>query len=149
MTKAEHLRLVTWRFKILQHGTAERRTVAQTCRYFGISRKTFYKWQGRFKTRGEAGLSDRPRAAHHSPGPRRLPSSARSCIYASSITSAPAESPTICAGSIRLASHARRCIGCSANTVLAGYQRIRSIGHGGSAGNRTRSRSRDIACKSM
>ena len=65
MTKAEHLRLVTWRFKILQHGTAERRTVAQTCRYFGISRKTFYKWQGRFKSHGEAGLTGlyRPVAA--------------------------------------------------------------------------------------
>src|SRR5690348_4584023 len=67
MTKAEHLRLVTWRFKILQHAAAESRTVAQTCRYFGISRKTFYKWQGRFRSLGEAGLSDRSRMAHGSP----------------------------------------------------------------------------------
>ena len=67
MTKAEHLRLVTWRFKILQHAEAESRSVAQTCRYFGISRKTYYKWQGRFRSLGQAGLSDRPRAAHRCP----------------------------------------------------------------------------------
>ena len=67
MTKAEHLRLVTWRSKILQHAAAESRTVAQTCRYFGISRKTYYKWQGRFKSLRDAGLSDRSRAAHRSP----------------------------------------------------------------------------------
>ena len=67
MTKTEHLRLVTWRFKILQHATAESGSVAQTCRYFGISRKTYYKWQGRFKSLGHAGLSDRSRAAHRSP----------------------------------------------------------------------------------
>jgi len=30
MTKAEHLRLVTWRSKILQHVAAESRTVAHT-----------------------------------------------------------------------------------------------------------------------
>jgi hypothetical protein len=46
MTKAEHLRLVTWRSRILQHAAAESRTVAQTCRYFGISRKTYYKCKG-------------------------------------------------------------------------------------------------------
>jgi transposase InsO family protein len=67
MTKAEHLRLVTWRFKILQHAAAESRTVAQTCRYFGISRKTYYKWKGRFGSHGEAGLSDRSRAPHRVP----------------------------------------------------------------------------------
>jgi len=40
MMKAEHLRLVTWRLKILRHAADEQRTVAQTCRCFGISRKT-------------------------------------------------------------------------------------------------------------
>jgi transposase-like protein len=50
MTKAEHLRLVSWRSKILQHAAAESRSVAQTCRHFGISRKTYYKWQRRFRS---------------------------------------------------------------------------------------------------
>jgi hypothetical protein len=42
MTKAEHVRLVSWRLKILRHAADEDRTVAHTCRYFGISRKTDY-----------------------------------------------------------------------------------------------------------
>jgi hypothetical protein len=48
MTKAEQVRLVTWRSKILQHASGENRTVAQTCRFFGISRKTYYKWANRW-----------------------------------------------------------------------------------------------------
>jgi transposase len=30
--------------------------VSQTCRYFGISRETFYQWKRAFKERGEEGL---------------------------------------------------------------------------------------------
>ena len=63
MTKIEQARLVSWRSKFLQHVTDESRTVAQTCRYFGISRKTYYKWKGRYAAHGEAtesGLCDRP-----------------------------------------------------------------------------------------
>ena len=67
MTKAELVRLVTWRSKILQHAAAESRTVAQNCRYFGISRKTYYKWAHRHRTHGDAGLVDRPRGPHRSP----------------------------------------------------------------------------------
>jgi transposase InsO family protein len=43
------------------------RTVAHTCRHFGISRKTFYKWRKRHQAFGDAGLCDRPRT------PRRIP----------------------------------------------------------------------------
>ena len=63
MTKAEQVRLVTWRSKILQHAAGENRTVAQTCRHFGISRKTYYKWANRQRTHGDAGLCDRARVA--------------------------------------------------------------------------------------
>jgi transposase-like protein len=42
MTKAEQARLVSWRLKILQRAGEGPRRVAQTCRHFGISRKTFY-----------------------------------------------------------------------------------------------------------
>lgn len=45
MTKAEHERLVAWRLRILQHAENEPRHVAQTCRYFGISRTAFYRWK--------------------------------------------------------------------------------------------------------
>jgi transposase InsO family protein len=48
-------------------GAADGRTVARTCRHFGISRKTFYKWQRRLVEHGAARLCDRPRRAHRSP----------------------------------------------------------------------------------
>ena len=41
--------------------------VARTCRHFGISRKTFYKWRQRYLQHGDAGLADRARAPHRSP----------------------------------------------------------------------------------
>src|SRR5262245_52901386 len=67
MTNAERTRLVTWRFKILQHSATAPRNVARSCRYFGISRKTYYKWKRRYDEHREAGLCDRPRAPHQSP----------------------------------------------------------------------------------
>jgi len=67
MTKAEQARQVTWRLKILQHAGDGKRQVAQTCRYFGISRKTFYKWQKRYEAHGAAGLSDQSSRPDRSP----------------------------------------------------------------------------------
>jgi AcrR family transcriptional regulator/transposase-like protein len=34
-------------------------TVAETCRRYGISRETFYRWQRRYRAEGEAGLEER------------------------------------------------------------------------------------------
>jgi transposase InsO family protein len=53
----------------VQGDAARSRTslVARTCRHFGLSRKTFYKWRRRFAENGVAGLCDRPRAPHRSP----------------------------------------------------------------------------------
>ena len=67
MTKTEQTRLTSWRRKILQRAEADSRNVAWTCRHFGISRKTFYKWKRRFNEHGDAGLCDRPRRPHRSP----------------------------------------------------------------------------------
>ena len=67
MTKAEQTRLTVWRFKVLQRAGAASRNVARTCRHFGISRKTFYKWKRRHDEHGAAGLCDRP--AHAAPVP--------------------------------------------------------------------------------
>jgi transposase-like protein len=67
MTKAEQARIVAWRLRILKYAEEEPRHVAQTCRYFGISRTAFYRWKSRFDELGEAGLADRPRTPHHSP----------------------------------------------------------------------------------
>jgi transposase InsO family protein len=41
--------------------------ISQLCRRFGVSRKTGYKWLGRFAESGRAGLSDRSRRPHRSP----------------------------------------------------------------------------------
>ena len=40
----------------------------ELCRRFGISPTTGYKWLGRFRVGGEAGLADLLRRPHHSPG---------------------------------------------------------------------------------
>jgi len=67
MNKNEQNRVVAWRLKLLRHASEMPRAVAQTCRHFGLSRKTFYKWRARYKSHGEAGLCDRLRAPLHSP----------------------------------------------------------------------------------
>src|SRR5688572_12597232 len=67
MNKNELNRVVAWRLKLLRQADEMPRGVAQTCRHFGLSRKTFYKWKARYKSHGEAGLCDRPRV------PQRFP----------------------------------------------------------------------------
>ena len=67
MTKTEQIRLSSWRLKVMQRATSSARSVARTCRHFGISRKTFYKWRRRYAEHGDAGLVDRPRTPHRSP----------------------------------------------------------------------------------
>jgi len=42
--------------------------MARLCRRFEISRKIGYKWLSRYRQGGEAGLKDRSRRPHHSPG---------------------------------------------------------------------------------
>jgi len=66
MTKNEQIRLTHWRFKVLQQA-ADARCVARTCRHFGISRNTFYKWRRRFAEHGVSGLCNRPGRPHRSP----------------------------------------------------------------------------------
>jgi ActR/RegA family two-component response regulator len=53
MTKAEQVRLARWRMKVLRHVAETTHNVSQTCRYFGISRKTFYKWKHATKNTGK------------------------------------------------------------------------------------------------
>ena len=67
MTKAEQARLAAWRLRVLQHAESEPRYVAQTCRFFGISRTAFYRWKKRYDKHGAAGLVDRAKTPHHSP----------------------------------------------------------------------------------
>ena len=66
MNKTEQARLANWRLKLLQRAE-DARNVARTCRHYGLSRKTYYKWHRRFTESGVAGLCDRPRSPHRSP----------------------------------------------------------------------------------
>src|SRR4029450_5646418 len=66
MTNSEQRRLTHWRLRLL-HAASDAGNVAWTCRHFGISRKTFYKWRRRYNEHGDVGLADRARAPHHSP----------------------------------------------------------------------------------
>src|SRR5678815_2305221 len=67
MTKDQQRRLTAWRWRLLTHASEGSRSVAQTCRHFGLSRKTFYKWKKRLTQDGVAALCDRPRTPLRSP----------------------------------------------------------------------------------
>jgi transposase InsO family protein len=68
MTERQQRRLVNHRCAVLQHAAEVTGNVAQTCRYYGISRPTLYKWRNRFQEKGLEGLRDRSSRPHHSPG---------------------------------------------------------------------------------
>jgi transposase-like protein len=55
------------RLAVLRHAEEVTGNVALTCRYFGISRNTFYKWQRRYQEEGPDGLRDRSSRPHNSP----------------------------------------------------------------------------------
>src|SRR5256885_12036913 len=42
-------------------------SMAELCRFYGVSRKTGYKYVGRYLSEGPSGLEDRSRAPHHHP----------------------------------------------------------------------------------
>ncbi len=67
MTEQMQRRIVAHRLAVLQHASEVTGNVAQTCRYFGISRHTFYKWRRRYEEQGEQGLRDRSSRPHRSP----------------------------------------------------------------------------------
>jgi len=59
MTERERRRLVKHRLAVLKHAEDVTGNVAQTCRYYRISRPTFYKWLDRYEEQGLEGLRDR------------------------------------------------------------------------------------------
>lgn len=52
------------RWKFVQEFLRNKNGLAELCRQWTISRKTAYKWLGRFRERGRFGLADRRRVAH-------------------------------------------------------------------------------------
>ena len=67
MTERELTREATRRLAIIRHVQEVTGNVAATCRYYGISRPTFYKWLRRYDELGPEGLRDRSRRPHVSP----------------------------------------------------------------------------------
>lgn len=67
MSEKEILRRQRWRLGIIRHANEVTKNIAKTCRYFGISRATFYHWQTKYQKYGVDGLRDRSRRPLHSP----------------------------------------------------------------------------------
>ena len=67
MDEREQQRKVRHRLAVLRHAEEVSGNVAATCRYYGISRPTFYKWRNRYEQSGPDGLRDRSSRPHHSP----------------------------------------------------------------------------------
>ena len=55
---------VSLRREFVKLASVEGANVSALCRQFGVSRKTGYKWLGRFRLEGESGLGDRSRRPH-------------------------------------------------------------------------------------
>jgi transposase InsO family protein len=67
MDKYALQRQMKWRVEIIRHASEITQNVAKTCRHFGVSRKTFYKWAKRYEIHGESGLCDLSRKPRNSP----------------------------------------------------------------------------------
>ncbi len=63
MTRQELTRMADRRLAIIRHAKEVSGSVAKTCRYYGISRQSYYKWLRRYEEHGHEGLKDRSRAA--------------------------------------------------------------------------------------
>lgn len=67
MTERELQRCARHRLAVLRHVEEVSGSVAATCRYYGISRQCYYRWQRRYEAEGLEGLKDRSSAPHHMP----------------------------------------------------------------------------------
>ena len=67
MTEKELAKSASRRLAIIHHAQEVSGSVAQTCRYYGITRQTYYHWLRRYVQLGKSGLRDRSHRPHHSP----------------------------------------------------------------------------------
>ena len=67
MTERDQQRLASHRLAVIRHAEEVTGNVAQTCRYFGISRHTFYVWLRRYEEKGLEGLRNKSSRPHHCP----------------------------------------------------------------------------------
>jgi transposase InsO family protein len=59
LSEQELARRAKRRLAIIHHAEEVTGNVAMTCRYYGISRQTYYRWYRRFEEKGIEGLKDR------------------------------------------------------------------------------------------
>jgi transposase InsO family protein len=67
VTKRELQRSAARRLAVIRHAREVTHNVARTCRYYGITRQTYYVWLRRYVEKGVAGLEDRSQRPHTSP----------------------------------------------------------------------------------
>ena len=67
MSEQEQQRKIRHRLAVLRHVEEVTGNVAHTCRYFGISRPTYYRWLRQFEALGAEGLRDRSSRPKHCP----------------------------------------------------------------------------------
>ena len=67
MTEREASKNAARRLAIIRHAEEVTGNVSQTCRYFGITRQTFYIRLRRFEEKGLEGLRDKSSRPHVSP----------------------------------------------------------------------------------
>jgi transposase len=67
MTERELARGAARRLAIIRHAQEVTGNVSATCRYYGITRQTFYVWLRRYEKFGPEGLRERSRRPHVSP----------------------------------------------------------------------------------
>jgi len=67
VSETELERQAKHRLQVILHAKEVTGNVAQTCRYYGISRPTFYRWFRRYEEKGLVGLRDRSHRPHVSP----------------------------------------------------------------------------------
>ena len=68
MTWKEVVETVGFRKEIVTLASQPGANIRELCRRFKVSAKTMYKWIGRYRAEGEAGLQNRSRRPHRSPG---------------------------------------------------------------------------------
>ena len=71
MSEPPQDRQVRRRLAVLRHVEEVTGNVAMTCRYYGISRQTYYGWLRRYETEGVDGLRDRSKRPRTSPNATR------------------------------------------------------------------------------
>ncbi len=72
MTERELARGAAYRLAILRHAAEVTHNVSKTCRYYGITPQTYYKWLKRYEEEGADGLRDRSRLPLTSPNATSL-----------------------------------------------------------------------------